>query len=332
MSSTEEIPADEADQDVKPAESSAVDEGVENSFLDVVSGALEGSEETPASDESGKETPKPEPANADEDPSKDDESALTDDELGKLSQRAQNRIRGLVQEVKGVETRLQEAMPKIERFDRITGFMEKHGIKEEEFDNTLGVVGLVKSGQYDKALEVLSPIVQELQKRAGEILPDDLMESVRLGEISEARAKELHKARTQSKNLEQRQQRDQDARTREEQERSWNEQVDTVSKAADDWAKGKATSDPDWPLKQDLIAEQVQLELYQTGPKGYPKTAQDAVTLSERALKKVEERLKKLGPKPQARQTVTGFSTSPRAKTQPASHLEAVSAALEGSG
>jgi hypothetical protein len=87
-------------------------------------------------------------------------------------------------------------------------------------------------------------------------------------------------------------------------------------------------------LKQDDVAEQIELELTrrfrEKGPRGYPQTEQEAVELCDKALKTVEDKLKKFKPKPVARNTATGQFASPHSKPVPKSHMEAIEQALGG--
>ena len=96
----------------------------------------------------------------------------------------------------------------------------------------------------------------------------------------------------------------------------------------DQWAKTKATSDPDWKLKQPLVAEQLELEIRRLGPTGFPQTGADSIALVEKSLLAVENRMKSFAPKPQQIRPITGQAASSRSTPAPKDAVEAARFAL----
>lgn len=312
--------------DVKPAPEASTEQpkGVEATLLDRVTNALTKGTESPAVTD-GKAEAKPEPTKVD--PAKVDPKAGPDAETGKYPKTAEGRIRFLNDRTKELSGEVERLKPDAELATQIMGYLDANGIAPEELDNTLALTALIKRGQYEQALGVLQPIYQDLLNRAGEVLPKELQEKVRLGHMTLADAKELQKARTKATNLEQANKRETERQTTERQQQQHQAMVQTAAQATSAWERQKEVADPDWHMKKDLVAQQVELELRRLGSGGFPKTGKDAVDLSEKALKAVEERLKMFAPKPQQRQMATG-PTSPRAKTQPKSLMEAIDAVL----
>lgn len=323
--------ASNANQDVNSsAESSAAGTGVEKpSFLSSVEAALKGTgkEESPAS-ESGKETAKPDAKASGAAEGDKEKSELTEDEIKSYPPNSQRRIRELVAQRDDGRRQNESLKPRAEQFDRIAAYMREKSITPGDFDNSLNIAGLINTGQYAKALQALEPVYRELALRAGEVLPKDLQEAVRLGKIDLATARDYSKTRANAAAAEQRESRNQQRTVQEQEQTRVTEMVNTVSKSADDWAKAKATSDPDWSLKQKDVAEQVELELARLGPRGYPKTPQEAIIISEKALKTVEARIQTWKPKPEAKRTTNGQFASPHSKAQPKTFMEAVQGAL----
>lgn len=347
-SSPESAAANEASatdiQDVNNSESSSDSEGVETpSYLDVVEAALEDpeKEESPTS-ENGEEQAEPEgegSGKSEDEESEDDEADeqegeitdLTDEEKKVLSVKSQKRFRTLVAQRDDAKGQVESLRPRAEQMDRVTGFMREHNISPEEFDNALHVTRLVNTGDYGEALKVLTPIYRELAAKAGEVLPEDLQEEVRLGKISEPRARELSRARANAQSAEERERRSRETASQDEEQQRISRQINDAVSAVDDWAKAKAGSDPDWSEKHEEVAEQVQLELDKRGPDGFPKSKQEAIEIAESALKKVEKRHKRFRPKPKEHRTVTDEGASPKAKSKPKSFMEAIDQALEES-
>ncbi len=214
--------------------------------------------------------------------------------------------------------------------------MEANRIEPQEFDNALEITRILKSGDWSKALEVLRPIYLEVADKAGKILPVDLQERIRLGHINEADARQLHESRTRAKNLETQTAEERQRNTKQSAEQEANRMVTNSVTAADNWAKAKASTDPDWHMKQDLVAEQVELEMTRRNnardPDWFPKTAEEVVKRSEEALKVVEKRLKQIAPKPQARTFARGEPASPRSAAAPKTLLDAVKIGLNRGG
>jgi hypothetical protein len=212
--------------------------------------------------------------------------------------------------------------------DKLTGYLSQNGISSDEANNSLEVTRLIKSGDFTNALKILDPIVQDLRKRTGEVLEPDLQEDVRLGNVPHDRALELQRLRASDAAARERGQR-QEAQSREQQQREASSQfVNSIAKAADDWAKARAGSDPDWDKKQTEVAEIVELDLRRNG---FPKSTEEAVQRSEKALAQVNDRWKKLrGPPAEIKPAVGGGRTSTRANDPPKTALEAVNRALGG--
>lgn len=327
MSSTEPEAAAQAAPDVKPAAaSSTADPGVQGSIADAVKAALKEPEVSPPS-ASGVE--EPEPKTTEGEPVEEGKDPLDDEFQEPVSSRTQTRIRDLVARGKSLQAEVETFRPKAEQFDRLVSTIRERGVELPEVDNAIAVVALMKSDPA-KALELLTPLVQDLAKRTGRVLPTDLQEEVRLGYISEARASELAQARAQATSAQQREQERQQREQQERVQREHNDRVTTVTRAADEWAKAKATSDPDWHAKQSLVAEAVELELLRRGPDAFPKNQSEAVALAEEAYKRVNQTLKTVAPKPIPRNPVTGEFASSRSAPEPTSLHDAVKQALRG--
>jgi hypothetical protein len=327
----------ESNQDVNAAESSSASEGVEKpTYLESVEAALkDGTEASPASEDGKeKEDPKtPKSGEAAEGGEGEKLPEITDEEINSYPPNSQRRIRELVaqrdEERAKIET-LEALRPRAEQMDRITAYMQDHDIQPGEVDNALAITALINKGDYPKALEALTPIYREIAAKAGEILPDDLKEDVRLGRITEERARELNRARATATSATEREQRDRERDSKANEERQHKERVYECATACEEWAKGKAGSDPDWNLKHQLVADEMELVLLRGGPGTYPKNKQEAVAAAEKALETVEGRLKTLRPKPEPHRTVTGQFASPHSKSKPATYEEAIDQALAG--
>jgi len=311
------------------SESSTETQGVK-STLDAINVALKGSEAAPASQEQDSKEPVSETDVGDE---------LSDEEKQSLSERAQHRIRELVDARRSVEAERNEVRqeldavkPKAERFDEITGFMRENRVTTDHLNNALQLTALINTGQYDRVLPVLENLLQQVRGAAGEVLPAELQDRVRLGYITEADAKALHKSRTS----EQRVRQEAERRDRESQETARSAELrrmsDTAAQSADAWAKEQGASDPDWNLKRDLVMTMMEAELgkrlREQGLQGYPANEKAVRDFLGEIKGKVDAQVGRFRPAPKAVDHVAGGHPSPRATAKPANLMDAIDAGL----
>lgn len=306
--------------------SSAGDEGDKGpkSMIDAVKAALApktGSEGSPPSQTQDQTNAGP------NDPAKKDADELpeevTEEELKDQKPKTRKRIEQLLGKVKTLGSQVGDLSPKAQQFDQLTGFIERNNLSREDVNVGFEVMGLMKADPV-KALEKLTPIVQQLQQLVGDVLPAELQERVRLGYISEADARSLNRSQ-RGEALAREQVRQTEQRTTEQRETERVQGVvRDVSSTISEWEKGKSSSDPDWHLKQGRIDQLVRLEVYE---KGYPKTAKDAVTMVGRIYDEVTKEVRRLVPKPSAVTAATG-TTSTQTAAAPKTMLEAIQAGL----
>lgn len=306
------------------AESPPQQEAVkEESMLDVVQAALKTpKEDAAASDE-------PEPAKAGDPGSEKPEEALgelTDAELAKYGPRAQRRIRGLVKEVNDLRKGSQELAPKAEFHDKVVGFIQQKGLTTEEVDFTFAMMAAVKENPR-VAYDALVPIVQELQRRVGIQLPDDLQQDVNVGLITPERARELSVTRAEAaRNSERATQIEQ--RTQAERQQAQRTQfVQNVHGTIANWENQNRAKDPDWSLKSNRIAEKLELAFVRN--QANIRSPQDAYALAEQVRQEVDKEFATFRPRPKpVAPVMAGGSSSQRSAAAPNSMLDVVKQAL----
>lgn len=228
------------------------------------------------------------------------------------------------QQLESVEPLKQKA----EQFDNLQRYLDSRGMTDEEMNAAFELSYMMRH-EPQKAYEILKPFVQNLQQMAGEALPPDLAEAVEAGRIDEETAKQYAKSRSEASWLKSR---DEDHRKRADEERQRQEQAAQVERASRtrsavvEWEQKRFASDPDFQKKQPLVRSRV-AELVRA--EGVPATPEEAVKLTDRALKDVEGYLSSILPKPQTVREVTGGSSG-RSAPQPKSLQEAVRLAANG--
>lgn len=297
------------------------DEGknTQGTILDAVTSALKSPAEgegSPASQTQDQTTKADDPAAKSEELPEE----VTEDELKDQKPKTRKRIEQLLGKVRTVSQERDAFAPKAAEYDKIVEFMRKSKLSQQDM-NVLFELGALVRGDPEKALERLTPIYQQLQQLVGDVLPAELQERVRLGYISEQDARELHRSRTSAKLANTRAQETQ-RETAEQQEQNRRAGiVRDVSSAVSDWETAKKTSDPDWPLKAARIDELVRLEVYE---KGYPQTQKAAVEMVEKIYDSVTKELRKLSPRPTAKDTAKPGGSSASTVAEPKSLLDAI--------
>lgn len=300
------------------------------SMLDAVQAALEPKAESPTApnpDQAAK--PDSDAAKAD---GQSEDTELSDDELKALSWKAQQRFKKLASAAKTKDGEIASLKVKADEHDRIVGAITKAGLEAKELDELVDLGSALKQNRPREALQILAPIVQALEQVVGKILPADLQEEVRLGYITEQRAQELAEARASEKIERQSRERLQRESDADKQQRDVAERVNSSVSAVEAWEKQQAASDPDWPLKRQEVAEQVELLIGREAQKRrapYFPTPDESVQLSKDALKTVNDRISRLKPRPaEVRPSANNPGGSPRSKPAPKTILDAINNVL----
>jgi hypothetical protein len=179
----------------------------------------------------------------------------------------------------------------------------------------------MKSGNPHEALRKLVPIVQQLQRQAGVVLPDDLTEQVRQGYLTEQHARELAMARSEAQHAVAREQYAAQERQEAEKRAQYQSHMASLVTTADDWERQKAGKDLDWSKKSARVHELAKLEVLQRGP---PPSPTAAVEMFNRIYDRVTADLRALMPKPTAVRSLNGSGSSTRNVAEPKSMLEAI--------
>ncbi len=297
-------------------------------MLDAVEAALAPKAESPTATNSDQAEQPDSDAAKPEGEAVDEE--LSADELKALSWKAQQRFRKLASAAKAKDGEIAGLKTKADEHDRMVTAVTKAGLDGKELDELVELGSVIKKDPV-LALQRLMPLVQALEQVAGKVLPADLQEEVRLGYISEPRARELAESRAQAhlaKQSQERMQRDDEAAKK---QREINDRVNSSVSAVEAWEKQQASSDPDWPSKRQLVAEQVELmigrEAQRRGEPYFP-DVQECVKLSKDALKIVQDRIAKLKPRPTEVRPPVNPGASARGKAAPATMLDAINSAL----
>lgn len=229
------------------------------------------------------------------------------------------RERAELARLKPLEAEIEPLRQRAAQFDELSNWVRSSGMAPEDVTQSLQITALMKSDPI-KAIEVVRPIWEELNRRAGVTLPDDIAAQVQTGEISETAAQELSRLRRERELLAGRV--DQSAQA--EQERRQAESianlqrsVSTAVSAAEAELSGK---DVDFDRKKPMIQQAVQALMMQ---EGVPNSAEAAVAQYRKAVKSVNDQLSTILPKRPAVAQIHNSTGGPQVPA-PTSAAEAV--------
>ena len=293
------------------------------SYLDAVLGALKDKGESPASAQVAEKAPEAQAEPEKSGEAKPDPDELTPDELKRLPQKTQKRIQDLLGERKTLTAELEPLKVAKQRLDNITEQFRSTGLDGKDIDTVLEIGTLLKRGDLFAAREKLAPIWEVIQRATGSVIPADIADAHKAGQISEQHARELAEARARAQSEQQLRQ-SQVAEQQRAAERQQAEQFQaTVVKTVNDWEAGKRQRDPDCNLKAPQVRQQIKLELLDPNV-AKPQSAQEAVQMAEKALATVDAMLRQFRPAPRAVQHVSGSPSGPRSVAAPKTHHDVV--------
>lgn len=202
-----------------------------------------------------------------------------------------------------------------QQFRQVQSYLDTNGITPQAMVDALEIVALARRDP-GEAWKRLKPFAEDVLRRTGEVLPEDLANRVQRGEISKADALELNKARAAHRTLEQ-----QTVYDRQMAERRQQQEMDTAIKsAAASWEAETYRKDPDLPAKADAIKKEV---YWLQRTEGMPSTPAGVREQLQKAYTAVT---KQLAPPPQRRPMtpVTGGRPAGNHAPEPQSTLDII--------
>jgi hypothetical protein len=311
--------------DGNAASSSSAEPQKAETMLDAVEAALKPKDASPASKTPGEAEAKAETDDSNK-AEKTEEDDLSEDEFKALGEKVQRRIRGFTSKLKAKDEQLAALEPKAKEYDKITTAIRNTGMSNQEVGELLTVGTLMKSGDARGAIERIKPIYEALLKAAGEELPPELQEKVRLGYMTEEDAKALSRASADAQSSKQRLERSEQEKQAAEEKKEREEVVQKTLTAIETWEAAQAKADPDWHQKRQEVSELVDLAITkkqrELNQPWFP-SAEEAVAMSKEALKTVEKRYSRFKQNPKEQHQVQG-DASARSKAAPKSMLDVV--------
>lgn len=314
------------------AESSSADDKGEKTPAQVLDELFAGKGASPASESSeGAEGSEAEAADAAAEKDKVEDGPLedpTEQELAQYKPKTRKRMEQLLHQ-RNEATRERDAFAgDAQAFRTLRDFMDDAGLDKDEVNAGFEIMRLTKNDPA-RALELLMPVVNDLRRLTGHVLPPELQAKVEAGNLSEEDARALSVARSETA-LEKKRREDTERKTAEKNEQTAREtHVHAVASAVSDWERSWSGSDPDYKAKQPRVAELMKLEVYE---KGYPASPQDAVARMKAIRAKVDAEFAKFAPRKAPVNPPADGGASSLANRKPQSSLDAINLALSPGG
>lgn len=202
-----------------------------------------------------------------------------------LGEKAKQRFERLVSTNKELSEKYDTATRQVEY---VRDTFQTHGIKQEQFEQAAGVIGLFNKGDYEGAARILQSQLQQLAVLSGKPLAQvdalapfpDLRAQVDSMQLTEDVAMELARSRAQQHQQQNTQQREQQTQQAQQQER---QAVQEGQNAVDAFCKRMAASDLDYGAVEAQLLPEIANLLSGVAPKDWAR----AVETQYRWIKKV---------------------------------------------
>lgn len=207
------------------------------------------------------------------------------------------RWREVMGERNEARQRAAELEPDANAYREVRSFMADHSLEPQDVQEGFAIMAAMKTDPA-KALEMLRPVVENLQKFVGERLPDDLQQRVEDGLTDEATARELARLRNEANHSQE--------TARERQERVTADRERAMSQAradmADAFVADRRANDPDFAIKEPLLKGQIQEAIQRRlSGGGVIQTPGHVKEVMSDAYKHLTDHLKRLSPQTQRR-------------------------------
>jgi len=307
--------------------------------LSVVKAAVEGKQKDSDGDGEG-QNQQPDKSSKSENDSQKTEGAeeplgeITAEELKSYKPTTRKRIEALLDDRSRLTERLEEAQPAVEQMESLRNFMQEKNLSTENVSELMVVGGLAMSDDPKDLRAALNRVNQfkaQIESQLGDILPDDLQKKVEDGHLDAEAAKEVALSRIATARAENKVK---GAETvvqttqNDSQKQVESAAAQVVHSTISDWQREKASKDPDYPRKAELLQKEIRLRVMAEGGKVLDKNK--ALKIADDAYAEVNRLYKALAPaqSPQAKRFTQSKSAPGNMATKPNSPLEAARAGL----
>lgn len=205
-----------------------------------------------------------------------------------------------------------------EQYQKVQAFLDQNSLNPEEAAEGLTLMALMKHSPQE-AWKRLKPRIQQLLVEAGEVLPNDLTERVRRGELTREAALEMSRLRATQDSSKRLREHEDTVRQREQQ----NQAVMGLRTAAADWETRMRGTDADFDAKLEALQKEV---IWLQRRDGVPRDPEGVQRQLQAAYQAVNKTLSASQVRKPEKRPVTGGRVAGTPRAEPKSMLDLVRA------
>jgi hypothetical protein len=259
------------------------------------------------------------PEEAEDDGSPDDETAPQD-----AAPVIKKKINKLLKQRRELRNEVAALRPVANIGSELEQFAIQNKLSGDDVAGVLQMAAMLRAGDYASFYRAVAPFVRTAQEYLGVVLPKDLTERVRAGQMTETAAREFARQRYDH----QRSQSD----LRETQQETQVSQVRAVQadvqRAVSSFELRLSANDPDYKAKAPSVRRAAQAMLFERG--GKISNVQEALEITNAAYQEVNRQMRSIAPRPGATpRQPNGATQTSSARAAPKSLMEAAIQGLE---
>ena len=311
----------------QPSTETSTDTGTsKESILDAVLKVVPATTESDALAPKDADAAPPEAEEPDSQQAETEDAEADDDEEppAEATPAARKKINKLLKQRRELRTELSRLQAPAEIGSELEQFAKVNNLTGEDIAGTLRIAAMLRHGDYKSFYQAIAPFVRTAQEYLGVVLPKDLAESVRTGQITETMAKDYARQRFDG----QRSQLELKATEQANQRHQVQSVQSDVQRAVSGFELRLSANDPDYKAKAPAVRRHAQALLFERG--GTISSVQEALEITQSAYDEVNRQMRSFRPPPRATHPQpNGASQTPSARAAPKTLMEAALQGLE---
>ncbi len=258
---------------------------------------------------------------------------VTDEELKGYRPESRRRIKQLLGRLEpykalGSPDEIAAFKESHDRWSRMNAYVQEANLSTDEVNTGFDIMKAMKNDPV-AALQLLEPYVHALREVTGHVLPPDLQEKVRQGEVPEDLARRTAQAEAGARLRAQEATRAADRARELERQESQTRLATQLQSAVNNWEAQWKASDPDHAAKRVRVAEKIELAFVRMRASGQVPTVEQSVQMAQQALDAVNEEFKALRPtRPKPIDPPISGAAASGAQRAPQNPIDVIDAAL----
>jgi hypothetical protein len=259
-----------------------------------------------------------------ETPEEQDDGSPDDDETApqEAAPLVKKKINKLLKQRRELRNEVAALRPAASIGTELEQFAIQNKLSGDDVAGTLKMAAMLRAGDYASFYKAIAPFVRTAQEYLGVVLPRDLSDRVRAGQMTETAAKEFARQRYDH----QRTQFELQETTQETQVSQVRAVQADVQRAVSSFELRLSANDPDYKAKAPSVRRAAQAMLFERG--GKISTVQEALEITQAAYNEVNRQMRSIAPRPGATpRQPNGATQTSSARAAPKTLMEA---ALQG--